>query len=398
MMQAHAERAHALLSASKASQWLNCPPSARLQEGIPDKSSEDADRGTTAHELAEVRLRQRLTVPNTAQRDELERQIKSIKATKFYDQEMEEFIQDYVDYVEEQFLVAKTVSPDAVVLLEAESDFSQWVPEGKGIADVVIISDGSMRIIDLKYGAGVPVSAIDNPQIRLYGLGAWANYNYLFDIHEVYLTIVQPRLDSITVETMSIDQLLDWAEKVVKPTAILAWSGEGEYHPGEKQCRWCQVKAICRARADEAMKALAYEFHDPALLTDEEIGSVLAIADELHAWAKQVKEYALEQAKSGHRIPQWKLVAGKSDRTITDKDTAKAALEAAGIEQDKYLKPQELLGITALEKQIGKKELTALIGDLIAKPQGKPVLVSESDNRPELNSIENDFENIDMEA
>lgn len=394
---AHAERAHALLGASKAEQWINCPPSARQQEHVPDKRSEYADEGTAAHELSEMILRRTLTPCNEAERLKLDKAIENFKAkNQYYCPEMESAVSDYVDVVTERFFAAKARSSDAVLLLEDRLDFTEWVPGGYGTGDVVIISDEVMEIIDLKYGKGVPVSAIGNPQLRLYGLGAWWNWNYLYSIREVSLTIVQPRLDSVSTDTLLLSELVQWAETVVKPAAALADAGEGDYKSGD-HCRWCKVKATCRARADENMKALVYEFQDPALLSLDEVGSVLFVAEQLQAWAKDVKDYAFEQAKNGTKIPAWKLVEGRSNRAITDKDLAWKSLEEAKIDDDKYLKPRELLGIGELEKRIGKKELVALVGDLIVKPQGKPTLAPETDPRPEMNSVENDFANENFE-
>lgn len=250
MTQAHAERAHALLGASKASQWINCPPSARLQESVPDKRSEYADEGTLAHELSENKLRRRLLLCNSKEKKRLDAELEKIKVNPLYGPEMENAIQEYCDLVEERFMAAKARSSDAVVLLEEQLDFSEWVPEGYGTGDVVLIADGVMEIIDLKYGKGVPVSAIGNPQMRLYGLGAWSGYSYLYDIQEIHMTIVQPRLDSVSTDVIPISELLEWAETVVKPAAALAYAGEGEHKPGD-HCRWCKVKGNCRARADE---------------------------------------------------------------------------------------------------------------------------------------------------
>lgn len=396
--QAHAERAHALLGASKAAQWIHCPPSARLQENIPDKRSEYADEGTAAHELAELKLRRTLLPCNSKTRKALDDKLEQFKKTnKFYGPEMENAVQEYVELVQERFIEAKSRSADAVVLLEERLDFTEWVPEGYGTGDVVLIADGVLEVIDLKYGKGVPVSAEGNPQIRLYALGAWWGYNFLYSINEVRMTIIQPRLDSVSTTSLMIEDLLEWAESVVKPAAELAFAGKGDFKAGT-HCRWCKVKGNCRARAEANMEALKYEFKDPALMDNEEIGSILFIADQLKSWAKDVEDYAYEQALSGNHIPQWKLVEGRSNRTITDKEAAKAALEAAKLEPEKYLKPQELLGVSELEKRIGKKEFNALLGELIIKPPGKPVLVPETDKRPELNSLEKDFENIDMEG
>lgn len=393
----HEERAHALLSASKAAQWINCPPSARLQEGIPDSQSEYAAEGTLAHELAETKLRRRLFPCNSEKRDQLDDRIQEIKTNPLYSPEMEARIQDYVDFVEERCLAARGRSSDAVVLLEEELDFTEWVPDGKGIGDVVLISDGVLEVIDLKYGKGIPISAVGNSQIRLYALGAWSEFSYLYDIREAQMTIAQPRLDNISTDKISIEGLLEWAETVVRPAAELAYAGKGEFRPGD-HCRWCKVKATCRARADENMKALAYEFRDPELLTIDEIGNVLKIAQELASWAKDVEDYARERALAGEKVPGWKLVEGRSNRIITDKEAAQAALKAAGLKSDQYLKT-DLLGISELEKRIGKKKLAELIGGLIQKPPGKPVLVPETDKRPELNSVDADFanENFDTE-
>lgn len=391
---AHAERAHALLGASKADQWINCPPSARQQESVPDKRSEYADEGTAAHELSELILRRRLTPCNAAERKRLDKAITSFKAdSQYYSPEMEDAVAAYVEAVEERFMAAKARSADAVILFEERLDFSEWVPDGYGTGDVVLISDDVLDVIDLKYGKGVPVSAIGNPQLRLYGLGAWSNWNYLYSITEVNMTIVQPRLDSVSTDTLPLGELLEWAETVVKPAAALADAGEGEFKSGS-HCRWCKVKGSCRARADENMKAIAYEFQDPALLSLDEIGSVLHVAEQLKAWAKDVEEYAFEQAKKGTRIPSWKLVEGRSNRKITDENEVGRRLGSAGVTE--FLR-MSLRPLGELEKLVGKKELTGLIGDLIVKPPGKPVLVPETDKRPELNSVENDFDGEEFE-
>ncbi len=393
---AHAERAHALLSASKAEQWLNCPPSARLQEGVPDSRSAYADEGTAAHEYAELRMRRYLLPCNAAQRRELDEKIETFqRSSAYFGPEMEGCVQDYVDFVEERFMAAKARSADAVLLLESLADFSDWVPEGKGTNDVVIVADGMMDVIDLKYGKGVPVSAIGNPQIRLYALGAWAEHSLYYDIQDVHLSIVQPRLDSITTDVMPIDELVDWAASVVRPAAALAWEGAGEHRPGE-HCRWCKVKAKCRARADANMTALAYEFQDPALMTLDEIGAILHVAQQLKTWAGDIEDYAFEQAKTGQHVPGWKLVEGRSSRAITDAGALQTKLTESGFTADQITETK-LLGITKLEAVVTKKKLAALAGDLIMKPPGKPVLVAETDPRAELNSIEQDFENIDME-
>ena len=391
-MQEHASRKHALLSASGASRWINCPPSARLTEGMAGKWNAYADEGTAAHEYAEIKLTRRLTKCNSADRKRLDKQAEALKTNRYYNAEMEACIQQYADLVEERFLEARSRSDseDATVLLEAKLDLTEWVPDGFGTSDVTIISDGVLEVIDLKYGKGVPVSAINNSQLRLYALGALSEFGWMYDIHTVRMTIIQPRLDSVSTDEISVEELNEWAESVVKPAASLAYAGEGEYKAGD-HCRWCLAKGNCRARADENLKAIAYEFQEPALLSNEEIGPILHIAGQLQSWVKDVQEYALEQALRGEKIPQWKLVEGKSKRVITDTKKAAALLTEAGYSEDKLYKPRELRAMTALEKAVGKKNFAEILGDLITKQAGKPTLVAETDSRPELNSAEADF-------
>lgn len=393
---AHAERAHALLGASKAEQWINCPPSARLQESVPDKRTEYSKEGEAAHEYSELLLRRRLTVLKAAERKKLDKQITAFKSdNKYYDAEMESAVTDYVELVGERFMAAKARSKDAILMLEERLDFSHLVPEGFGTGDVVIIADGIMEIIDLKYGKGVPVSAVGNPQMRLYALGALNAYDWMYDIREVHMTIVQPRLDSISTDIMDVESLREWGETVVRPAAELAWEGEGEFKAGD-HCRWCKVKGNCRARADANLEALSYEFQDPALLSIDEIGQILHVAEQLQAWAKDVQGFAQEQALKGERVPGWKLVEGRSVRKITDEEALLKALDSQGFPADSVTEIK-LLGISKLEKVVGKKQLAEIAGDLIIKPQGKPVLVPETDKRPEINSIESEFENENFE-
>jgi hypothetical protein len=390
-MSGHAERGHALLGASKASQWINCPPSARAQESIPDKRSAFADEGTAAHEYSEIMLTCYLSYADkdVALLEEFK------KESEHFNEEMRLACNSYVDTVIETYHAALERSPDAVLLLEEQLDFSEWVPEGFGTGDVVIISDGVMDIIDLKYGKGVPVSAEGNAQMRLYALGAWTSFNYLYDIQTINMTIVQPRLDNISTATMEIGELLDWADEVVKPAAAMAYEGHGKFKAGE-HCRWCKIKGNCRARADENMQLLAHEFKEPALLSLDEIGPILTIAENLQAWAKDVQAWAFEQAAHGETIPGWKLVEGRSVRKILADDVAIHRLWSK-YGKEKFIKPDELYGITELEKRIGKKELNALIGDLIVKPPGKPALVVETDKRPPINSVAGDFASEDFE-
>lgn len=378
----HANRSHAVLSASGASRWMACTPSAMLERDIPDQTSEFALEGTAAHELSEIYLLHEIGEISKATRTR--RINKFSDNSDFFSQEMVDYVEAYVDIVVEKINEAKARSKDAVILLEQRLNFSEWVPSGFGTGDVVIISDGILEVVDLKYGKGVEVSAVNNPQLRLYGLGAYSQYDMLYDIDTVSMTIVQPRLDNVSTETMNAEDLVEWADSEVKPKAELAWNGEGEFAPGD-HCRFCKIRSTCRARADENLKMAQYEFAKPAHLDLNEIGQILLKADELQKWAKDVESYALEQAeKHGEKIPGWKLVEGRSNRKYTDENAVLEKLKP-GYELDR-IAPRKLLGITALEKEIGKNIFASTLDGLVIKPSGKPTLVPESDKRPELNS------------
>lgn len=378
----HASRPHATLSASGAHRWMACTPSAMLEKDLPDTSSEFAKEGTAAHELSEIYLAYEVGEINKSTRTR--RINKFMKENEYYSQEMADYVEKYVDVVVEKINEAKARSADAVVLLEQRLDFSEWVPEGYGTGDVVIISEGHIEVIDLKYGKGVEVSAVENPQLRLYGLGAYSQFDMLYDLDQVSMTIVQPRLGNLSTETLDADGLVEWAETKVQPKAELAWNGEGEFVPGD-HCRFCKLKATCRARAEENLKMAQYEFTKPAELGLDEIGQILHKADELQKWAKDVEKYAFEQAeKHGKKVPGWKLVEGRSNRKYADEDMVLEKLKEDYQLDD--IAPRKILGITAMEKVIGKKTFAERLADLVIKPAGKPTLVPESDKRPELNS------------
>lgn len=384
MSTAHSERAHAYLSASGSKRWLTCPPSAKLEQQFPDSTSEFALEGTAAHELSELFLQKYVGQINKAAFTRKLNKFK--KENEFYSQEMEDYVQVYVDFVIERINAAQAISPDAVILLEQRLDFSAWVPRGFGTGDVVLIADGVMEIIDLKYGKGVPVSAEENSQMRLYALGGLNQFGMLYDIETVYMTIVQPRLDSISTDAIEADALLDWADNTVKPLAEMAIAGAGEYEAGD-HCRFCKARFTCRKRAEANLEMAKYEFQEPDLLSIEEIGQILIQAEELQKWAKDISGYALEQAeKHGTKFPGWKLVEGRSNRKYTDEKVVASNLLELGYTPLSIYKPVELLGITALEKAIGKKVFGEVLSDFVIKPTGKPTLVPEDDKRPEINS------------
>ena len=367
---------HAVLSASSSERWLNCPPSARLCEAYEDKGSDYAAEGTDAHALAEARLKQALGIPTED----------PVENLSWYNAEMEDCAQGYASYVVELLEVAKQTCSDPVVMIEQRVDFSRWVPSGFGTGDCICIAEGLLNIVDLKYGAGIEVSADHNPQMMLYALGALEIFDGIYDIDTVRMTIYQPRKSNISIFEMPKDELLKWAETELTPKAQLAYEGQGNFSCGE-WCRFCKAKAECRERAIYNLRLAQYEFLNPALLHDEEIADILGRIDALTAWASDVKEYALQQAISGKEWTGWKLVEGRSNRKYTSEAAVAATVEGAGF--DPY--ERKVLGVTAMQKLLGKTRFEELLAPYIEKPQGKPTLVPESDKRPAMNTAKNDF-------
>lgn len=385
---------HAKLSASGAKRWLGCTMSPAMEDGIKDTTSVFAEEGTAAHSLAELKLQ--FETGKITKRTYTTRYNKFKKNNEYYSPSMDDYVDEYVALVLEHL----NELPDATIELEVRVDFSEWVPEGFGTSDVCIIGDGIIEVIDLKYGKGIPVKAEQNPQIMLYGLGAYAAYDMIYDFETVRMTIVQPRLGDISTYELSVTDLLTWANEVVKPKAKLAMNGEGEFFPSEETCQWCKARAFCKARADKNLEIAKYEFEDPNSLSPNDISDILEQAKEIETWLKDVQEYSLVQVRDhGEKIPGWKLVEGRSNRKITDEEGLIFVLEANDYDDEDILKPRTLQPITKLEKLIGKKQFTELAGDLIIKPEGKPVLVRESDKRPELSSVasaKEDFEGAEL--
>lgn len=336
-----------------------------------------AEQGTAAHALAEHKLRRALKQRSTR------------PTSDWIDDEMEQLTDDYVNFVLEQAAEARNTCPDPQVLIEQRLDFSHVVPGGFGTGDCVIIAEPTLQIIDMKYGQGVLVEAESNSQLMLYALGALEAFGSLYDISEVAVTIFQPRRSNVSTWTIPVAELEAWAEQVVKPRAALAARGEGEFAPGE-WCRFCKLAPTCRTRAEANLALAQYEFAPPAELTDAEIAQVLTQLPDLKAWAADVETHALSLAvNQGKTWPGFKLVEGRSIRKYSDESAVAQAAEAAGVDVwDRKLKT-----ITALEKQLGKKRFTTLLGDLVVKPAGKPTLVPESDKRPalEIQSAANEF-------
>lgn len=367
---------HAVLSASSSERWLNCPPSARLCEAYEDKGSDYAAEGTDAHSLCEFRLKQALGIPADD----------PIENLSWYNEEMEDCAAGYAAYVSELLETAKQTCADPVVMIEQRVDFSRWVKEGFGTADCIVIADGVLNICDYKNGQGCLVLAERNPQMMLYALGALEIFDGIYDIDTVRMTIYQPRKSNISVYEMDKADLYEWANSELTQKAQLAYEGQGSFSCGE-WCRFCKAKAECRERAEANLALARYEFQTPALLADEEIADILGKVDALTAWASDVKEYALQQAISGTAFPGWKLVEGRSNRKYTSEAAVAAAVEGAGF--NPYEK--KLLGITAMQKLLGKSRFEELLAPYIEKPQGRPTLVRSSDKRPEWNTAKNDF-------
>lgn len=385
---------HALLGASSAHRWLICPPIARLEETIKDRGSSFAEEGTAAHELAELMLNKRFKLISTRS---VNSKLKKFKAeNSYYDQSMEDYVSNYCDLVEER----ANNYEHATIELEQRVDFSQWVPEGFGTSDVVILADSVIEIIDLKYGKGVPVDAYLNPQLMLYALGAVDKYDLIYEFETVRMTIVQPRLDNISTFEIEKDELLYWADNYVAPRAVQAYEGNGEWTITDDVVKFSKVRAQLRPRAEKNFEVIdKYDFQEPPLLTNEEIAEILDRAPEIKKWIEHVESFALNKALTeGEEYPGWKLVAGRSNRKISDSEGLLMVLEVEGFEDEDILKPQELKAIGQLEKVVGKKKFAELSADYVIKPEGKPVLVVESDKRPALNGIESaegDFEGVD---
>ena len=369
-------KGHAVLSASSSERWLNCPPSARLCEAYEDKGSDYAAEGTDAHALCEFRLKQALGIPAE----------NPIENLSWYNEEMEDCAAGYAAYVVELLETAKQTCSDPVVMIEQRVDFSRWVQEGFGTADCILIADGVLNIVDYKHGKGVEVSAEGNTQLSLYSLGALEIFDGVYDIDRVCVHIFQPRKSNVVSSMMDKIDLYEWADTELTEKAQLAYEGQGSFSCGE-WCRFCKAKAECRERAEANMALARYDFQSPALLDDEEIADILDKVDALTAWASDVKEYALQQAISGKDWTGWKLVEGRSNRRYTNDAVVAATVEGAGF--DPY--ERKVLGITAMQKMLGKSRFEELLAPYIEKPQGKPTLVPESDKRPAMNTAKNDF-------
>ena len=365
MLNNHSERAHALLSASSAHRWLACPPSAVAAEAYPDQSTEFTMEGTLAHEVAEA-----------------------VASGKFLDisrditQEMVDCAKEYKDYIQEQ-----TRSDSAVMLLEQRVDFSPWVPGGFGTCDCLILQGDTLTVIDYKYGKGVAVDAVDNSQMKLYALGALNEFGFAYDVAKVEMHIFQPRLNNVTMDSLTAEELLVWGEKEVKPTAAKAAKGKGNYNPGE-HCRFCPHAGRCRSLTKVCTEYVETHGMRVAVpvMASWEVAEVLKMEPLVTLWLKRVKDQALTAMLSGDQVPGYKVVAGRGSRVWTDELQVAETLKAAGYSQEDITKT-ELLSVAAMEKALGKKKAAELLEELIEKRTGSPTIAPESDKRPAYDPV-----------
>jgi hypothetical protein len=372
---------HAFLSPSAAHRWIHCPPSARLCEHAVDEGSSYAAEGSCTHELAEYKLRGFLGEKPKDPREHL----------SYYDREMEDATDEYAGFCIQEYERLKSAGGNPLLIVEQRVRYEEYVPHGSGSADCLIIGDGEMIVVNFKYGAGVAVDAEDNPQLKLYALGCLLAFDGIYDISTVKMCIVQPRRDNLSTVTVFKESLYQWAEDVVKPAAELAWNGDGDQQAGE-WCRFCKIKAECRARAEANVALAAYEFREPLLLENDEIVAILSQLDELTSWAGDVKDFALAEALRGVKFDGYKVVEGRSNCRYSDEDAVVSSLRREVAATDEELFKTELRGITEMEKWLGKKRFEDLLGAFVVKPKGKPVLVPDGDKRqPIKNTAVSDF-------
>ncbi|WP_277301833.1 DUF2800 domain-containing protein [Veillonella caviae] len=372
--------AHALLSASSSHRWLNCTGAPRLEATFPDTTSVYAQEGTLAHELCELKLK-KYTTPMA--KSSYTRTLNKLKKHELWQDEMEGTSDVYLDYVKE-ILLSYKVQP--AVVIEKRVDFSAYVPEGFGTADCLILAGDTLHVIDYKHGKGVVVDADHNPQMMLYALGAMHDYSLLYMFNTIKMTIVQPRVNNISEFEMSATDLLAWGEEVVKPKAQEAYAEDGHTFEAGKWCGFCRAKQQCKARYEANDAMYAYVNTDPRLISLEDLGTFLKHGQDLEAWFKDMKEYALSQSLDGADIPGWKAVEGRGSRAFQDGDIAVKTLIDAGIDES-ILYERKVLTLAQIEKAIGKVEFTKLVGDQVVKNPGKPTLVVDTDKRPRITNI-----------
>lgn len=390
---------HAKLSASGAHRWINCPGSVKLESDYPDTTSEYAKEGTLAHEIAELKLTK--WYKKRIGPKKFKSAMDKFKANELYQPEMDRYTDDYVDFIKDKVM---SYTSDPFLELEERVDFSNIVPEGFGTADCIVIHGKELNVIDLKYGKGVPVSPVGNPQLMLYALGAYNNYSFIYDIKTVTMSIIQPRLGVFESHSITIDELLEFAEKI-KPIALKAYNGSDEFKSGG-HCKFCKAKSECKKRAEDMFKVI--EENKPLvdsendlgkLLTPEEVGFYLDKVSGVVNWIKDLENMGLVLALNGENVTGFKAVEGKSNRAFKDLENAFSILIENGYDEA-LLYERKPLTLSKIEKLVGKKEFTDMLKDEIVKPPGKPTLVRETDKREKIinNDVNKMFNNLEKES
>ena len=380
----HENRPHALLSASGSSRWINCTPSAKLEEKYGKQTTSDyAQEGTLAHEISELYIKH--DILKSLDDFEFSYQLETLMENELFNEEILNTIPVYVDYCASEYNSAKSQNSEAVMEIEQKLDLTEYVPESFGTADCIIINDGTIEVIDLKYGKGVPVYADANRQLMLYGLGALRKFDVMYDIQNIKLTIVQPRINNISTWQISVKDLIYWAETELKPAAKLAFEGKGEIKAGS-WCKFCSVKNQCKALAEQQLEIAKYEFKKPELLSDDEISDILKRAHKFIEWINSIEEYAQTEAYNGNKVwPGFKVVEGISRRKWIDEEKVIDTLYSRFPElSDDQIFDTKLVSISQIEKLLGKKAVQEKLSDVIIKPQGKPTLVPDTDKRPSI--------------
>lgn len=369
---------HALLSASGAHRWLHCTPSARLEEQLPEKNSDYAEEGRLAHELGELKLKKHFTPMKPS---EFKKQLKAIQENSIYATEMNTYTDDYLELVKD---VATAYSSKPYIAIEQRLDYSHIAPEGFGTGDCIVIGGNTLTIIDFKYGQGVPVSAEENPQMKLYALGALNAFSLLYNVEKVILTIFQPRLNCTSEWGVSKSELEAWGESI-KPIAQTAYEGKGEYGAGD-WCRFCRAKSLCRARAVFSQEPFdKFNGYKPPLISSAEVGEILQRVAVIKNWISDLEDWALSELLDGRTVPGWKAVEGRSNRQFDDTDLAFTAVKSAGYDEA-LLYERKPITLTAVEKLLGKAKFEEVLSSHIIKPPGKPTLAPENDKREAISN------------
>lgn len=379
---------HAMLSASGSERWMTCTPSARLEAELPEQESIYADEGTLAHKLSEILIRAKAYGLDVTR--EVDLLINNDKNRELYSEEMYDYAGDFAEFIVEK---VRQAPEGSILLQERRFNLQQYIPEGFGTSDATIVGPGFIDVNDFKYGKGVPVSAYENPQMLIYALGAYEELSLIYPIEKVYMTIYQPRIDNISTYEITVQNLLLWAREVLRPTALKAFQGLGEFVAGD-HCKFCRARSVCKAAATLNLQLAKYDFNPPTI-NDEQLVKFLKMADALKRWITGIEKYALDEAIKGKVWPGMKLVRGRSNRKVTDETALIKTLQAAGY---KDIMNSKVKGITELTKILGKDAFEQLVEPYLEKPLGAPTLVPDSDGRPLLDAAEGakaDFEVIE---